>query len=132
MDRKTKGRLAESYATIWFVENGYEVFLPAHGNTKYDLLVTKGAEVSRVSVKACGYKSSKNRWCVTMRQTSRRANNQIHYDMFNHSEYEFVAVWLYEENRIVVVPSSQVSENGDYLYIPILEDEADRRAVPPC
>lgn len=126
MDRKTNGRLAESYATIWFVENGYEVYLPAHGNTKYDLIATKGSEVKRVSVKACGAKTSPNRWGVRMYQTSRRKDH-IQTDKFKHDEYDLIAVWLYEEKRVVVVGADKVDPAGNFLYIPTLEAESARR-----
>jgi hypothetical protein len=122
MDRKTKGRLAESYATIWFIEREYEVYLPAHGNTKYDLLAVKNGKVERVSVKACGAKTSPNRWGVRMYQSSRR-KNAVHYDKFIHSDYDLVAVWIIEEKRIVVCPASQVDPAGNFLYIPTLESQ---------
>lgn len=120
MDRKTKGRLAETHATLWFIENEYEVYLPTHGNTKYDMIVAKGADISRVSVKACGYKSSPNRWCVKMYQTSRRKDH-IHTDKFVHADCDLVAVWLYKESRVVVVPASSVDPAGNLLYISVLE-----------
>ncbi len=35
MDRKTKGRLAEAKVIAYLLENGYEVYLPFSGNSKY-------------------------------------------------------------------------------------------------
>lgn len=64
-----------------------------------------------------------------MRTASRR-KDKVHYNYFDSSEYDLIAVYLAGENRMVIV-DAKLSGRSE-LYIPVMEDEPDRLAGPLC
>lgn len=109
MDRKTKGRLAEAKALVHFIQEGYEVYTPFVDNTKYDMLLHKDGELLRVSVKYCNATLRSGTWTVNMKQSSRRANNNIDVKKFDASEYDLIAVYIHPEDRVHVCPSTDAT-----------------------
>ena len=107
MDRKTKGRLAESKVVSYLIENGYEAYLPFSNNSKYDILAVKDGIIKRISVKFTSVKNKSGAWAVELRQISRR-NHRINIDKFDNSEYDFVAVYIGPQNKVVLIDAAMV------------------------
>lgn len=108
--RKQKGDIAEAEAKIHFIKLGYEVYEPSTDNAKYDLLVSDGGKILRVSIKFCNSQHKSGSWKVTMSNTSRRID-RIQTDLFDSSLYDLIAVYVYQEDRVVVVPASKATPN---------------------
>ena len=51
MDRKIKGRLAETKIVAYLIENDYEIYLPFSNNSKYDVFAIKNGQIKRISTK---------------------------------------------------------------------------------
>lgn len=107
MDRKTKGRFAEIKAISYFVENGYEVYVPFSNNSKYDLLVAKDNKVSRISVKYTSTKRGVNSWTVDLRQISRR-KNYINIEKFNNLLFDLLAIYIEQLDKIVIIEAKNL------------------------
>ena len=52
MDRKLLGNIGEAKAKLYFVEQGYEVYIPETVNPTIDILVMKDGVISSVQVKS--------------------------------------------------------------------------------
>ena len=104
--------MAEVEAMAWFIRDGYDVYVPLNDCGKYDLLVTKDGEVSRVSVKFCSAQAPSGSWSVEMRNVSRRNAGTVQVDKFNATMFDLIAVYIGPEDRVVVVPATQATPNG--------------------
>ncbi len=49
------GAINETKAQLYFLQIGYDVFIPALPKTRADFIISKGEEVSRVQVKTAQY-----------------------------------------------------------------------------
>lgn len=112
MDRRTKGRLAEAKVLAYFIEQGYEAYTPFSDNSKYDLLVYKDGQLSRVSVKFTSRQLPSGSWEATMKNVSRRNHGTVVISYFDNSQYDLVAVYIGPESRVVVVPATQVGKTS--------------------
>ena len=107
--RAIKGRIAELQAMLHFTQKGYEVYLPQQDNGKYDMLVVKDAAVYRVSVKYTASQHSSGSWRVTMNNVSIRKTSGNVISKFNSDNYDYVAVYIAPEDRLVVVPANKAT-----------------------
>lgn len=108
MNRKTKGRLAEVKAVAYFISHEFEVYMPFSDCSKYDLLVVKNGEIGRVSVKYTSTQSKTGTWIAGLRQISRRNHGATKIDKFDNTQFDYVAVYIGPEDRIVVVPATAI------------------------
>lgn len=108
---KEKGRLAEAKAVAHLIENGYEVYLPFSGNSKYDLLAVKDTEVVRVSVKYTSQQLPSGSWEVTMKNVSRRNHGVIKVDLFDKRQYDMIVVYIGPLDKIVLVDAQRATPN---------------------
>lgn len=114
MDRKTKGRLAEVKVISYYIENGYEVYIPFSNNSKYDLLAVNDGDLQRVSVKYTSVQRRSGSWVVELRQISRR-NHYVNIEKFNNKQFDLVAVYVGPKNKVVLVDASKVKTRSLYL-----------------
>lgn len=114
MDRKTKGRLAESKVISYLIENGYEVYLPFSNNSKYDVLVVKNGVIKRVSTKYTSVQKQSGTWRVEMRQIY-RGKNVINIDKFDSSQCDLIAVYIGPLDKVVLVNASKATNQGLYI-----------------
>lgn len=104
MDIKLKGRLAEAKVITWFVENGYEIYLPMQDCTAVDLIVMKDGVPSRVSVKYTSFKENQ-KYRVKLSNVSRQRDGTHVERTFDASSVDLLAVYIGPEDRVVVVPA---------------------------
>lgn len=114
MDRKTKGRLAESKVVSFLIENEYEVYLPFSNNSKYDVIAIKDGILKRVSIKFTSVKRLSGAWDIEMRQIS-RGNNKINISKFDSSQFDLVAVYIGPKDKVILVEATKA--RGRSLYI---------------
>jgi hypothetical protein len=107
MERKIKGRLAEAKVIAYFIENGYEVYIPFSNNSKYDLLVSKENRIHNISVKYTSTKRYTDSWTVDLRQISRR-KDYINIEKFNHSLFDFLAIYIGPKDKVVLIEVSKL------------------------
>lgn len=80
MQRKN-GNLAESYAQVYYQEQGYTVSLPVSENQKYDLIVERDGVCERVQVKYTSQIADSGNPLVDLRTNSPNGNTvkRTHY-----------------------------------------------------
>jgi len=120
MTRKEKGDLGEAKAMLYFVENGYSVFLPICHNLPFDFIVYKDQKMQRVSVKSTSSSGNRVSWCVGLRNVSRRNYGAVCVKLFNNQESDVLAVYIIPEDRVVLFESLSI-QNTTALHIRKLE-----------
>jgi hypothetical protein len=110
MDRKLKGRLAEAKAIAWFVESGYEVYIPLHDCTSVDLVVIKEGVTQRVSVKYTSQKEHQ-KWKVRLSNNSRQRDGSSTERPFDKDSVDLLAAYIGPEDRVVI---REVDFNAKY------------------
>lgn len=63
MNTTTRGTLSEARASVWLMEQGWEVYL-GWGNTSCDIVALRGSEVARIEVKTASPSSVSGKWVV--------------------------------------------------------------------
>jgi hypothetical protein len=111
MDRKTKGRVAEAKVITYLLEQGYELYLPFSGNSKYDVIIIKDGTVKRVSTKFTSRKKPSGSWEVEMRQIY-RGNGVINIDKFDTTQCDLIAVYIGPLDKVVLVDSNKATPRG--------------------
>lgn len=101
MDRKTKGRVAEAKVVAFFIENGYDVFVPFSDCTTMDLVAIRDGNVYRVSVKYTAQRENQ-KWKVRLSNNSRQRDGSSVERTFNHSAYDLLAVYIGPEDRVAI------------------------------
>jgi hypothetical protein len=114
MDRKTKGRLAESKVISYLIENGYEVYLPFSDNSKYDVIAVKEGIVKRISIKFTSVKKPFGSWVVEMRQIY-RGNGNINIDIFDKNTCDLIAVYLGPIDKVILIEASKATPRGLHI-----------------
>lgn len=104
MDTVDQGRIGEAAIVSYFVQNGFDVFLPQFGNTACDLIVLKDNEVSRVECKSTRSKTSSGKYEVQLRQT-RNNKTSSNVKKFNADNSEILAIYIVPENKVIILDS---------------------------
>lgn len=116
--RKTKGRLAEAKVIAFMIENGYEVYIPFSDCSKYDLIAYRDGQLTRISVKYTSYLVN-NRWSISLKQVSRRQYGYVNVDLFVHSDYDLLAVYIGPEDKVHLLSTADFN-NTTSITIPKL------------
>lgn len=111
MSSVDQGRIGESATVAYFVREGYEVFLPMFGNASCDLIVVKDGKISRVECKSTSVKTPSGKWIAQLRQVRpNRTGNTV--KKFDANNSEFLAIYIVDEDRVVVLDSLVVHGNS--------------------
>lgn len=103
MTTNEKGNIAESKVLTYFLELGYEVYLPFGTATTNDMVVIKDNTTKRVSVKSTSSKSKSGKWEVRVRQITHLGTT-----LFDNSKTDLLVVYIIPENRIVVLEAKDI------------------------
>jgi len=120
MDPKhMKGAASEMKAQIWFLENGYQVFLPTVQQGIADFIAYKDGEYSKVQVKTA-YTMDAGEYNYLLvrlgRSTSTRSQMRIRtYDPNDPDDCFDILFVVYEDERWLV-PSSAIPTNKKTVY----------------
>lgn len=114
MDRKTKGRLAESKVVSYLLENGYGAYLPFSNNSKYDVIAVKDGKLKRISTKYTSVQKHSGSWKVEMRQIY-RGKNIINVDKFDQNTCDLIAVYIGPLDKVVLVEAAKATSLGLYI-----------------
>lgn len=108
METIFKGRIAEAKVVAELVSDHYEVFVPAFGNAKCDLIVLDAEQkTARIEVKYSSRKRASGAYEVGLRQV--RANKaNLTTKKFNKANSDFLAVYNPELDSVAFVSSSFV------------------------
>ena len=120
MDPKhLKGAASEMKAQIWFLENGYQVFLPSVQQGIADFVVYKDDEFSKVQVKTAYTMDSGDYNYLLVRlgrsSPSRNGPNTRHYDP-NKPDDCFDILFVVYEDQQWFVPSDVLPEGKLTVY----------------
>ena len=115
MDRKTKGRLAESKVISHLIENGYEVYIPFSNNSKYDVLALKDGILKRVSTKFTSTQKPSGAWEIELRQISRRKDNAVHIEKFDNTQFDIIAVYIGPKDKVILIEARKAKKRGLYV-----------------
>ena len=120
MDPKhLKGAASEMKAQIWFLENGYQVFLPSVQQGIADFVVYKDDEFSKVQVKTAYTMDSGDYNYLLVRlgrsQTTRNGPRTRTYDP-NKPDDCFDILFVVYENQLWFVPSDVLPEGKMTVY----------------
>lgn len=118
---KDKGRLAEAKAVSYLIENGYEVYIPFSGNSKYDVLAVKDGQVNRISVKYTSQLRESGNWNVTMVNVSRRNHGKVKVDSFDKTQFDLVLVYVGPLDKVVAIDANQAAGKSLTVYGYMLE-----------
>lgn len=108
MNRREKGILGEAKVLLYFVEKGYEIFLPYSDGTPFDLIITKDNKLYRVSVKYTSRETTTS-WAVTLKSVSRRKDNKNLVKNFDNTECDLVAIYSSIEDRILILDAKKIT-----------------------
>lgn len=103
MNSIEKGRLAEAKVASELVQQGMEVFVPAFGNAKCDLIAldSEGAAL-RIEVKYCNAHSNRGEsWEVHLRQV-RHNSSVTTVKKFNSENSDMLAVYLAAVDKVML------------------------------
>lgn len=120
MDPKhLKGAASEMKAQIWFLENGYQVFLPSVQQGIADFIVYKDNEFSKVQVKTAYTMDSGDYNYLLVRlgrsQSTRNGPRTRTYDP-NEPDDCFDILFVVYENQQWLVPSTVLPEGKMTVY----------------
>lgn len=108
MNTNLQGNIGEAKALAYFIEKGYNVYLPFGTASTNDMIIEKNCELKRVSVKTTKTKAKAvgetNKYIVKIRQG--KLNNQI---PFNSNASDIVCVYILPENRFVLLNSKEIT-----------------------
>lgn len=68
MNTLEQGRLGEAAVAKFFVEHGYDVYMPTFGNGKYDMIITKDGKVETVEVKTSNSITTSGKYIFQLRK----------------------------------------------------------------
>ena len=125
MDRRQKGILGEAKVLLYFIEKGYEIFLPYSDGTPFDLIITKDNKIYRVSVKYTSRATSTS-WIVSLKNVSRRKDNAIALKKFDNTECDLVAIYNGIENKILVLDALKIQTK---IEISVKKENDQRLAI---
>lgn len=111
-----KGIVGEAKVLTYFIENGYQVFLPFDGHSEFDLVVYKDNVLYRVSVKST-QKRSHNRWICQIGQKYRNTKDGIvtHVNKkFDNITCDLLAIYIIPEDRIVIIDAKTIEAKMQY------------------
>ncbi|HEV2355582.1 MAG TPA: group I intron-associated PD-(D/E)XK endonuclease [Puia sp.] len=104
MDSVQKGRLAEARVTVDLLNQGAEVFIPAFGNAKCDLVAVYQDQAMKIEVKhASRYRYGS--YEVSLRQIRPNRSKMI-TKLFNAGNSDILAVYIGPLDRVVFLLSS--------------------------
>lgn len=103
MDTNQQGNIGEAKALQYFIESGYEVYLPFGTASKCDMVVVKSGKSERVSVKTSSFKK-KGRYRVKIRQG--KLNKE---EAFNPESSDLLFIYIVPEDKVIVLSSKEVT-----------------------
>ena len=120
MDSKhIKGAASEIKAQLWFLENGYQVFLPAIQHGIADFVVYKDEEFSKVQVKTAYTMDSGDYNYLLVRlgrsQSTRQGTKTRTYDPDNPDDCFDILFVVYEDERWLI-PSDHIPTGKKTIY----------------
>ena len=121
MDPKhLKGAASEMKAQIWFLENGYQVFLPSVQHSIADFVVYKDDEFSKVQVKtAYTMDSGDNNYLLVRLGRSQATRNGPRTRTYDPTKPDdcFDILFVVYENQLWFVPSDVIPEGKKTVYL---------------
>src|SRR5688572_6315493 len=104
MDTNRKGNIGEAKVLSYFIQEGYEVYIPFGTATTNDLVVIKDNKSYRVSVKSTSTRTDSGKWEVRIRQSSHKGRT-----LFDKNKTDLLAIYIIPEDRIVILNSQDIS-----------------------
>lgn len=104
MNTNLKGNIGEAKALQYYIENGYEVYLPFGTATKCDMVVVKDNKSQRVSVKTCGSKVNGS-YVVRIRQG--KLNKQ---EPFDKEASDILFVYIVPLDKVFIFDSKTITQ----------------------
>lgn len=108
MNTNLQGNIGEAKAISFFIEQGYNVYLPFGTASTNDMVIEKDNEIKRVSVKTTNSvaksSSGKIKYIVRIRQG--KLNKQIPFD---NKASDILFVYILPEDRIVLFNSNEIT-----------------------
>jgi hypothetical protein len=108
MNTNLQGNIGEAKAIAYFIEKGYNVYLPFGTASTNDMIVEKDCDIKRVSVKTTKTKAKAvgetNKYTVKIRQG--KLNKQIPFDT---KASDILCVYILPENRFVLLDSKEIT-----------------------
>lgn len=103
--RKVKTTEALLWFCSYFLNQGYEVFLPLNEDTSIDLIIYLAGVCKRIQVKATKPKDSR------LKAQNRSCNNWS-IKKYTTNDIDFVAVYDYENKQGYLVPETLIEEQS--------------------
>lgn len=100
------GILGEAKAASFFVENGFDVFVPIGGKTPFDLAVHRDGVLFRVEVKYSEIKTPTG-WRVRIKRSRHNKNENIEYH-FDQNSCDLLAVYIGPLDRIITIYPEEI------------------------
>jgi Holliday junction resolvase-like predicted endonuclease len=77
-----QGRQGEAAAAKFFIDNGYDVYMPTFGNAKYDMIVAKDGKTQTVEVKSSKTQTPSGKYQFQLRKirSNKTANVITNFD----------------------------------------------------
>lgn len=112
MNSNLKGNIGEAKAVAYFIENGFEVYLPFGTAVKCDMVVVKNNITQRVSVKTTSSKGKSGKYKVKIRQG--KLNSQI---AFNKEESDLLFVYVLPTEKSYLLKSKDIKPRFELTLI---------------
>lgn len=101
-DTQRKGKTTELQCQLWFIQHGYNVYIPISEDSRADLIVNINNVLYRIQVKTCRLNQSNTGItfsCSSMRMNHSQGNIKIPYD-----EKDVDFFMTYYENKCYLIP----------------------------
>jgi len=109
MDEKTQiSQLSELKVMTDLANQGYHIFNQVSGKAPFDIVISKGTELKRVSIKSNSQKPNKlGKYQIQLRRIrSNKTKNKIY--KIEDNEFDILAIYIKEEDRIVYLSINEV------------------------
>jgi Holliday junction resolvase-like predicted endonuclease len=106
-----QGRLGEAAVAKFFVEHGYDVYMPTFGNAKFDMIVHKDGIVQTVEVKSSNRLTSSGKYQFQLRKVrSNKTANII--TNFDSKGIDILALYVIPTGKVMPLVASDFEGSG--------------------
>ena len=106
-----QGRSGEAAAAKWFVDNGYDVYMPTFGNAKYDMVVAKDGKTQTVEVKSSATETPSGKYIFQLRKVRSNRTKSV-VTNFESDGIDLLVLVVAPTGMIHVCPASNYDGSG--------------------
>lgn len=107
-DNALKGAIAQTKAEARALEKGFIVSKPIFEQTRYDMVIDDGVNISRIQIKYAGGKQSQSTGSAVV-DFRKITNNGKHHNGYQSNEVDAIIVYLPQIDKLCYFPIEMVN-----------------------